>query len=622
MKYIFKVFLFFPLLSILFLQSCDDAEPISEKLDTTTVHMQWHTLTLSFKGPESSELAQENPFLNYRLSVEFKNEETQYTIRGFYAADGNASETSSDAGPIWKVRFTPDKIGTWSYSAKLYKGDSIALNYDTSSGELVSISNAKGNFQVTKSDKEGNDFRAHGRIETSNGYFKFTGTDKYWIKAGTNSPENLLAYIDFDDTYRIKAEAREGEAATSGEIHTYEPHLKDWNTGDPTWQDGKGKALIGGINYLASKGMNAAYFLTLNILGDGKDVWPYVSPNDFTRFDVSKLDQWEILFEHMQSKGILLHMVIQETENETMLDGGDTGPLRQLYLYELIARFGHHNALIWNMGEENGLAPWVTTGAQTDAQRKATATFIKKNDPYLHPVVNHTLPTEELRATVLDSLLGFSHVDGISLQQDERKNAPEVVHDLKERSKNAGHEWLVTMDEIGMWFDGAKTDAEDPNHTTLRRYALWGTLLSGGAGVEWYFGAQHPHTDLTSEDWRQRDRLWEITNYAKSFFNTYLPYWEMHPEHSLINSKDAYCLSKKNEVYAIYLPNSKTYTIDLSSANGSFTVQWFNPLTGDQLQIGSVNKIDGGQIRSFGNPPKIENSVPDQDWVVLIKRSN
>ncbi|MBN3521036.1 DUF5060 domain-containing protein [Algoriphagus lutimaris] len=598
-----------------------DAEPISENVDSTTIHMQWHPLTLSFKGPESSELAQENPFLNYRLSVDFKNEETQYTIRGFYAADGNASETSSEAGSIWRVHFNPDKTGTWSYSAKLIKGDSIALNDDPTSGETVFISNAKGNFKVIKSDKEGDDFRAHGRIEAYNGYFKFTGTDNYWIKAGTNSPENLLAYIDFDDTYRIKAEAREGEAATSGEIHSYEPHLKDWNTGDPTWKGGKGKSLIGSINYLASKGMNVAYFLTLNILGDGKDVWPYVSPDDFTRFDVSKLDQWEILFKHMQSKGILLHVVIQETENETMLDGGDTGPLRQLYLHELIARFGHHNALIWNLGEENGLAPWVTTGAQTDAQRKSTATFIKKNDPYNHPVVNHTLPTEELRATVLDSLLGFPYVDGISLQHHERKSAPEVVQGLKEISINSGHEWLVTMDEIGMWYDGAMTDTEDPNHSTLRRYALWGTLLSGGAGVEWYFGAQHPHTDLTSEDWRQRNRLWEITNYAKAFFNTYLPYWEMQPEHSLINSKEAYCLRKKDEVYAIYLPNSKTYTIDLSSANGSFTVQWFNPLMGGELQIGSVHKIEGGRIRSLGNPPKIENMVPDQDWVVLIKRS-
>lgn len=598
-----------------------DVAPLSKILDTTKVFMQWHTITLSFKGPETSEAAQENPFLNYRLSVEFKNKDTKQSIRGFYAADGDAAETSAKKGNIWQVRFTPDKTGKWSYSAKLSKGDRIALNDDLNMGETVSVSNAKGNFIVIKSDKDGDDFRAHGRIEASHEYFKFRGTDNYWLKAGTNSPENLLAYIDIDGTYRTKAEAREGEAAAPENIHAYEPHLNDWKTGDPTWKNGKGKSLIGAINYLASKGMNSAYFLTLNILGDGKDAWPYVSPDDFTRFDVSKLDQWEIIFEYMQSKGILLHVVLQETENETMLDNGDTGPFRQLYLRELVARFGHHLGLVWNLGEENGPVPWAKDmPSQNDKQRKTMAKFIKEHDPYNHPVVLHTLPSEGIRKDILTNLLGFEYLDGISLQHAERETAPEIVSNWRLKSDSAGHPWLITMDEIGMWYDGAMTDAEDPNHSTLRRYALWGTLLSGGAGVEWYFGAKHPHNDLTSEDWRQRNRLWEITNYAKEFFDTYLPYWEMQPEHGLVNSKEAYCLRKKDEIYAIYLPNSKSYTLDLSISKNSFSVHWFNPLTGSELQIGSIKSINGGGIRSLGNPPEFENNLPDQDWVVLIKR--
>lgn len=598
-----------------------DAEPISEIVDTTPVYIQWHTITISFKGPETSELAEENPFLNYRLNVEFKNEETQQIIRGFYAADGSASETSSNSGSIWQVRFTPDKTGTWSYKAKLYHADSIALSDDPNKGESVAISNAEGNFIVTRSDKEGDDFQAHGRIEASNGYFKFRGTDNYWLKAGTNSPENLLAYRDFDGTYRTRAEARDGEAAAPTDIHSYEPHLKDWKTGDPTWKNGKGKSFIGAINYLASKGMNSAYFLTLNILGDGKDVWPYVSPDDFTRFDVSKLDQWEIIFEYMQSKGILLHVVLQETENETMLDNGDTGPMRQLYYRELIARFGHHLGLIWNLGEENGQTPWAPDNPfQDDKQRKAMARFIKENDPYNHPVILHTLPNDDIRKDILNNILGYEYLDGISLQHAERETAPETVSGWKAKSDSIGHPWLITMDEIGMWYDGAMTDAEDPNHNTLRRYALWGTLLSGAAGVEWYFGAKHPHTDLTSEDWRLRNRLWEITNYAKEFFDTYLPYWEMQPEHGVVNSKEAYCLRKQDEIYAVYLPDSKAYTLDISAAKGSFSIQWFNPLTGGELQTGSVASIKGGGVHSLGNPPKNKNNLPNQDWVVLVKR--
>ena len=45
--------------------------------------------------------------------------------------------------------------------------------------------------------------------------------------------------------------------------------------GDPTWGDGKGKAIIGAVNYLASKGMNAVSFLTFNIEGDDRNVFLY-----------------------------------------------------------------------------------------------------------------------------------------------------------------------------------------------------------------------------------------------------------------------------------------------------------------------------------------------------------
>jgi len=497
------------ILTLIGLQSC-----ASDELPS---YAKWHTVTMSFVGPISSEMADDNPFLNYKLQVQFHQGDFHTTISGFYAADGNAATTSAIEGNVWQARFVPPLEGDWTYTATLYHGDSIALATNFSSAEQITISNAEGAFKVIDSDKSEPDFRAQGRLIAENGYFKFAQSESFWLKAGTNSPENLLGFVDFDDTYRIKAEARDGEAAAPEQIHQFAPHLVDWKAGDPTWKAGKGKAIIGAINYLASKGMNSAYFLTMNILGDGKDVWPFLTPEEFTRFDVSKLAQWEMLFQHMQSKGVLLHMVLQETENETLLDGGNTGPLRQLYFREMIARFGHHLGLVWNLGEENGPADWSPVG-QNDAQRKAMAKFLKDNDPYNHPVLLHTHSHDPLRADILNDIIGYEYVDGLSLQVDHREGAPEVVSEWRSKSKDKGHPWLITMDEIGMWHTAVLADSQDPFHPTIRRYALWGTLLSGGAGVEWYFGAKHPNNDLTSEDWRERDQLWTITNHARLFF--------------------------------------------------------------------------------------------------------
>ena len=594
--------------------------PYKQKLirrnkETTILIQKWHCLTLSFEGPQTEETNPENPFLDYKLEVTFKTKNQTKIIRGFYAADGIAANTSASIGNIWQVRFNPDQIGQWTYSAHLYKGKNIAVAGKETRGEEISISNSEGSFTVVDSDKKNTDFRSKGRIIAESGFFKFENSNQHWLKMGTNSPENLLAYEDFDGTNRISAALKGGEAKAPDVLHKYENHLKDWEQNDPSWQNGKGKALIGSINYLASKGMNSVYFLTMNIMGDGKDVWPFLKPDDFTRFDISKLEQWEIVFNHMEKKGILMHLVLQETENETLLDSGNTGLTRKLYFQELIARFGHHLGLVWNLGEENGPAHWSPIG-QNDAQRKAMINYLTENDPYNHPILLHTHSEDPLRSDILNDIKGYKSLDGISLQQSEREKAGQVVDFWRKESKRNGAEWLITMDEIGLWHTGALTDMEDPNHTSLRRFALWGTLLSGGAGVEWYFGAKHPHNDLSSEDWRQRNRLWEISYYAKEFFEMHLPYWAMKPNHSLINNPNAYCLSKKKEIYPIYLPEKETYTIDLRESKQAYTVSWFDPLKGGKLQTGSIKTIKGGAIQNLGKPPEGLN----EDAVILLKK--
>ncbi|MRI00609.1 DUF5060 domain-containing protein [Kriegella sp. EG-1] len=598
---------------VIVISSCKEETKTQELVE----YQKYHTVTLSFEGPETSETASENPFLDYRLNVKFKNKNSEYSVRGFYAADGNAAETSANSGKIWQVRFNPEEEGEWQYTAQLFKGDSIALKAENS-GETMEVTNAAGAFKVVASDKKGKDFRANGRLVNDNGYFRFKESGKYWIKGGADSPENLLGYEDFDGTYRMQSSSDDGEAKTNDTIHRYVPHLQDWKAGDPTWQNGKGKGLIGALNYLASKNMNVVYFLTNNINGDGKDVWPYVNPDDFTRFDVSKLDQWEIVFEYMQTNGILMHMVLQETENETMLDGGDTGPMRQLYLHELVARFGHHLGMNFNLGEENGYAEF-TPISQYDEQRRSMTSFIKKIDPFNHPVLLHTHSHEPARGDVLDSIVGFKELDGISLQVDKREGVSEVVAEWKHKAREAGHEWMVTMDEIGMWHTGARSDSLDGNHDSLRRYVLWGSLLSGAAGVEWYFGAHNKYHDLNTEDWRTRNRLWEITDYALDFFNNYIPYWEMIAEPALINAKAAYCLNKPGEIYAVYIPDSQEYTINLTGVEGVFSVKWYDTLRGGKLQEGSIKSVIAGSVQSMGTPPK---SINSKEWVALIQKNN
>lgn len=567
---------------------------------------EWHKVSLSFTGPESGEQDTINPFLNYRLNVTFTIGEQTIVVPGYYAADGKSGQTSSKAGNIWRCHFRPTTKGIWTWKASFREGDTIAINEFPDAGKSAAFDGETGSFEIIASDKIGPDFKAKGLLQyAGEHYFQFAGSKEYYIKGGADSPENLLAYKDFDDTH--DADAGSGSYEHIGSfIHEYKPHNMDWKSGDPTWKSSKGKGLIGGLNYLASKGMNSVYFLTYNLDGgDGRDVWMWSDYDERERFDCSKLDQWEIIFDHMEKLGIMMHVVTQETENDHKL-GGSAGlnRVRKLYYRELIARYGHHLALIWNLGEEN---------KTPDADRKEIASFIRTLDPYNHPITVHTHPNVAFK--FYNNLLGNENFEATSIQSKFEIHHGEVL-DLRKRTAEAGRKWAIFYDEQVPATIGVLPDADDPMHDQARKEGLWGNLMGGGAGVEWYFGQQYPHMDINCEDWRSRDKMWDQTRYALNFFNNYIPFWEMAPADQLTSTEDDYCFAKEGEVYAIFLSNGGTTRLDLRNFNSEFEIKWYNPRTDGSLINGSLKTTKGGNLTEIGTAPDSQ----DKDWVVLIKK--
>ena len=566
----------------------------------------WHRVTLTFAGPQASEDGATNPFLDYRLSVAFTNGVRSYLVPGFFAADGNAAETGATAGRRFRVHFAPDAPGTWRWTAFFRSGPGVATSDSPSAGKPLPPDGLTGSFEVAPSGASGRDHRAKGRLEYAGGrYLRFAGTGEPFLKGGADSPENFLAYAEFD----------------GGGRHRYEPHLRDFRAGDPTWRGGRGKGIVGALNYLASQGMNSVYFLTMNVEGDGKDVWPWTASVERLRYDCSKLDQWEIVFSHMDALGLMLHVVQQEQENDQLLDGGALGPERKLYYRELVARFGHHPALVFNLGEEN---------TNTDAERRAFASFIRGLDPYDHPIVVHTFPSRKEYDRVYEPLLGFPHLEGPSLQIGDVTRVHEETLRWVEASARTGRPWFVSFDEVGPAAIGVQPDADDPDHDAMRQHGLWGHLMAGGAGVEWYFGStevgvegrekQRIWWDLETEDWRTRESMWRQTRVALDFFERHLPFPRMQPADRLA-SGDAWALAEAGEAYAVYLRppwSTRRTTLDLGPWTREYDVLWYDTRRGGELRPGSVARIAGPGPQALGAPP----ADPDRDWVVLVRRAD
>jgi len=558
----------------------------------------WHKVTVTFDGPQTSETANPNPFTDYRLIVTFSQGAKRYVIPGYYTADGDAANTSARAGNKWRVHFAPSEAGRWAYQVSFRAGKHIVASDDPQAGTGAGyMDGEKGSFLIEPTNKRGRDFRGKGLLQyVGKRYLRFAGTGEYFLKAGADAPENFLAYKDFDGDFK-------NDGHKDNLVKDWAPHIKDWRPGDPTWQDGKGKGMIGAVNYLASKGMNVFSFLPMNIEGDDRNVFPYTSYDERFRMDVSKLDQWEIVFEHGTKLGMYLHFKTQENENQLLLDKGDLGLQRKLYYRELIARFGHHLALNWNLGEEINKA--------TTAQKAAWAEYFWTHDPYQHNIVIHNMGEPHY-----DLLGDASALTGFSLQtsKPDFSQVHRRVLDYIDRSVAAGKPWVVACDEPGDATHALITDAEDPTRDNPRKNALWGVFMAGGAGIEWYFGYKHPHSDLTCQDYRTRDRMWDQSRHALEFFKQRkIPFWEMKNDDTLTRNPDDYCFVKEGELYLIYFKNAGELKLALSS--GALDYGWFNPRTGEGLDA----LLGSGRIQ--GNKPVTLKTPGKGDWLLCLKKT-
>ena len=565
---------------------------------------QWHPLNVDFSGPFARETDDgPNPFLDYRLIVDFNSPTGQtYSVPGFFAGNGNGE----GEGSVWRVIFAADQPGTWTYRANFRLETNLAIELDPNRGNPASFHGESGNFTVSGTDPSAAGFLRWGRLDyVRDHYLKFRN-GPYWIKTGTDSPENFLAYAGFDGT-----EDRGG--VRSGFLHFYEPHRNDSRSDDPffvsrdTGVDSRG--IIGALNYLSDQAVNSIYFLPMNLGGDGYDTHPFLAPerNRYfkTHFDVSKLHQWNIVLNHAQRRGIALNVVLNETEieNREWQDDGAFGLERKLYYREMVARFGYLMAAKWNISEENNFS--------LDFVREAAA-YLAALDWTSKPVTIHTPPD---RFENYFGVLGNPNITATSIQYSVDR-AGEYVETWRRQSRDAGVPWVLDMDENA-------SGLLDTNADDLRKRVLYDVLFSGG-NIEWYFGfgGPVPGGDITVENFRTREAMWAFSRHARSFLENNTPFHRMQPDDQAVSGENgdfggAEVFADPGNTYAIYIPRANQRAqLDTRGNGGSgpWEIRWYNPRNG---QFESNETRNNSGRLDLGTPP----NSSDEDWVILVRNT-
>jgi hypothetical protein len=456
----------------------------------------------------------------------------QYRVPGFYDGDGKGGLD----GNVWKVRFSADELGRWTYH---------------SSSEHKKLNGQTGRFTVTGVPKSAAGFWKWGRLEYSGTaenkirYLKFRD-GPYWLKAGCDDPENFLGNYQNYNTLAKRKEA---------------------------------------IDYLAGRGVNSVFIMTHNVGGDDKDVWPWLGRSGReamangageVRFDVAKLDEWRELFEHMQDRGVVPYMVL---EDDSAWKGYDRGR----YYREIIARFGYLPALVFNCGEEHNENYPLSQALEFMRQ-------LRQIDPYDHPRGIHNVNLPD------DDYVDAEQVDFTSIQTGSPgsrtglENALEhnrIAIDWIDRCVRRKRRILVVN------FDEARPEED--------RRCWWSVYLGGGV---WETHVREPY-DRPLSAW---EPAWTQLGGARAFMES-LPFWEMEPHNELVEDGHAFCLAKPGRHYALYLPTGDRITVKLTP-NVTYDVAWWNPANGKDGSFQNRTKVAGVATRL---------TPPDSgDWALRI----
>ncbi|HJW90475.1 MAG TPA: DUF5060 domain-containing protein [Anaerolineales bacterium] len=502
-------------------------------------YVAWSKVELALNGPESVGLsATLNPYI-VQVEVIFTSPQgNTYVVPAFYDGDGLGGLD----GNVWKARFAPDVPGEWRYASK-----STEPRLEAYTGTFT-VEPQSGCNEYSPGGLP--DFPCTGRLEYTGEHYLRFNSGEYWLKGGVDDPENFL-----------------GKA------------FGDWN------------AKKTAVDYLASRGVNSIYLVTNNVEGDRRDTWPWVGATEeeakanSDRFDTAKLDQWEDFFDYVQSRGILLHVILND-------DSAWHGYDHNLYYREMVARFGHHPALVWNIGEE-------ANEIYSDAEQQDLAARLQSLDPYNHPVTVHRKSSWPF--------LGDPNFDLTSIQPESGganftnhilMDYNQVVTDHRESSLAAGRLLPIMIDETPR-----VTKVTPATQYKMRSQVIYPIYLAGGS-YELHYYDVFGMGEVSIQDLSPMlEDLWR----ARGFIET-LPFDQMESCNQLLSGKARFCFGKRGVVYAIYFPSGGIGWVDLSAVSGSLDVNWYNPRTGESSFAGS---IEAGQKQEFVTPDS-------EDWVLQL----
>jgi hypothetical protein len=518
-----------------------------------------------------------NPFRDAALVGEFISPSAKTNvIDGFY-----------DGDDTWRLRFAPDELGEWSY---LLRGEGVEILQH-------------GKFRCTAP-------REHGfiRLHPENPY-AFAHAD------GTPFfPMGDTCYGLFDDS-PITPVLREEYLKTR--------RAQRFNFVRMTVGHSEARAAT-----------NLAFW-----------AWGGTAQKpDLDRFNPVFFRGFDDLIHQLRATGMNVELLLLNFYRRPFTDTNAwTAARERQWLRYLLARYGaFDNIFLWTLANEYETHPDGKYRLDYPGDvdwAKATARFIKANDPHrhlvtVHPVVSASRRGESPRAPFdppwrIGEFFGEDDAMDV-LSQQTGGSGDGAVWDEKLQCWTGDSTTLVASlsadrrfrkpvlnTENGYeYLRGHPTEKKQVHHTDKVRRSAWRIVCAGG-----YIAAGFHGTIGHSDVWNRIDAPNHYTFTVQGEgaatqlgalhgFFTALPFWRMQPFTGVTG--DAVALAEPGKNYVVYFPHGGAATVDLSAAQEGLTARWFNPRAGD---FGQPMRVTVTNLRQ-------NFSAPDtNDWALLVKPS-
>jgi hypothetical protein len=632
-------------------------------------------ITLGFEGPFASETGTtqrrseyyrpSSTFADYRLDVLFTTtidmtdkqqpgQPVSYNIPGFYSGVGDSANTNMSSGSVWLCHFRPPVPGIYNWTASFVKGMNVAQNLGTGDSAKY-MDGVSGTFVVASSTIAAGDTSTAdidmGGIATSNdltltsktdrllvhqqasgrNVYQFANSDKKFIKVGMGSHLiNVLAKCSHQDGI-ISGNVSSIDAKAASHYDSY------YIEGNPTFAGGQGKCSIGAVNYIANQTINT---ITISTLDVDDDVHPFVSDifidggdvetataMRYMFYDVSRLAQWDIILDWVESKGLAINMLLysqnDDDDEDYLYDPYDAknGALydtRRLYYREMIARFSHHTKITWIIRGMN--AKDVTERSK----------YIRSVDPYQNPILVG-ISVDDMAT----SLQRIPTINGVSVSfPTYMKDIRSFTNDDKISSSisnlisaTVGLTSKAIIEYVTMVDTTVHKDTD-----SIRQQLIWTTVMGSGIGLSGGFSFNFVDIDGERDNTKLISVSLDQLRIATSEFwlnATSISYWDMRNSNTRV-SAGSFCLSERGgNIFVVYKKLGES-TINLvldPKLDVDYSILWYDPRIGGKLLPGSVPEValsnssildtagTVSTIVSLGKPP----SKTTEDWIAVVQ---